>query len=578
MPNTSLSGVRFNHDWCKEHLNVLPKIWNGVRLAIAPTPWYAGLLATMLAVATVLAFDTRAAATAVLGVVCMSLCFTIGHRFIRWILLPGMGVCGVARTLVDEAIRMKVVLVFIIGLLLTVSFLPFLLDPNEYLKYRIQLFLTWTLSGSALLLSMMTLFLACGTICYDLSHRHIFLTLTKPIGRGEYLLGKWLGIALLNLLLVSVVGIGVYTFAKVLQQQQSLDAVDRHAVDKQIMVARQAVGAQPPTGMVLADQIAKRHRQLVALATNGSSADSAVAQLRRARQQVIVKWHTIPPRDTRSYLFTNLDHARSFSQWIQLRMKPVSSMTPPNGRVRLAIWLNGRPYPVNAKGQHVPIVIADDRYHVLDLPLSAIDLEGNLTVRMANINLDNMRATFPSSISFAPGEGLEMLYQVDRFEPNLIRALLMIWIRLGFLAMLGLMAGSFLSFPVACLLGMLVYATAAAKGFLLESMQYYVSFPGSDQLWWDRLIWVPQTIISRLASGEVWGAFKILVRLLGTSFASMIPSFSNEDAVSLVADGRYVPYDMVVWSVIRVGVIWTGCCALMAWSIFRRRELARVTV
>ncbi len=541
--------------------------------------WLGALTVAMLGSGLCLATGHPAAATAVAGVACMSLCFVTGHALIRWMLSPGVGVLGVARTVVDEAVRMKVVLVFIVVLVLLVPVLPFALVPNEMLKYRVQMFLTWTLSGAALMLSLMTLFLACGTICHEVSRRQIFLTLTKPIGRGEYLLGKWLGIVLLDLLLVVVVGVGVYAFAKVLQQQPERDDADRHAVEKQILVAREAVTAQPPRSMDLQALVARRLEQLgYDDRSDGPNTEPPPRVVRITRQAVVAKWHTIRPRGAQAYLFTNLQHAKIFGQSIQLRFKPVSSMTPPDQRVRLAIWLNDRPYPTDVQGRHLPVVVADNRYHVIDLPVDAIDDSGDMKIRIANVDLDQMRQTFPSSISFTPGDGLEVLYQVGRFEPNLIRALVLIWTRLAFLAMLGLAAGSCLGLPVACLLGVLVYATAAAKGFLLESMQYYVPFPTGGVGWWDLWVWVPSKFWELLVQGNVWGALKIPVRLLGNTFVLMIPSFSDFDAVSLIADGRRVRLEMLMSAVVKIGCIGTGSCALVGWFVFRRRELARVTV
>ena len=238
-------------------MRLLSKVGNSMWLMVAPTPWCGVWLVVMTLLAMLLAWAGRTETTAVIGMVCMSLCFTVGLWLIRWMLSSPIGVCGVARVLIDEAIRMKVVLAAMIGLLLLVPFLSILLDPHELLKYRIQMFLTWTMSGSVLLLSLMTLFLACGTICHDLSRRQIDLTITKPISRGQYLLGKWLGIVLLDLMLVSVVGIGVYAFCVMLQQQPHRDQADRHAVDKQILVAREVARAHPPKDMVMAELIGK---------------------------------------------------------------------------------------------------------------------------------------------------------------------------------------------------------------------------------------------------------------------------------------------------------------------------------
>ena len=144
--------------------------------------------------------------------------------------------------------------------------------------------------------------------------------------------------------------------------------------------------------------------------------------------------------------------------------------------------------------------------------------------------------------------------------------------------MLGLAVGSFLSFPIACLLGLLVYATASANGFLLESLHSYVSFPTGDLSSMGAIGVGSSLVFQSTVQRRVGGRVKILVRLLGNSFVLLIPSFSDYDPVWLLADGRHVGGELIVSAIIRMGAVWTGACALIAWVIFDRRELARVTV
>ncbi len=524
--------------------------------------------------------DSPGVTMALIGAAAMWLGFVLGVWCIRALLSPGWPVLGVARTLIDEAVRMKIVAVFGFGLLVFVPFLPFLLDPNEQLRYRVQFFLTWALSGTSVLMSVMTLFLACTTICNEIEKKRIFLTLTKPIGRGQYLLGKWLGIALLNLLLISVAGVGIYVFAKVLAQQEARDAYDRRAVGRQVLTARRSVGAEPPAGMDLSALVDERYKQLRTRDTGPYPQQDTDTQLRRAIEQAVVaKWHTIPPRDTQRYLFTQLHDAKRVDGWLQLRIKPVSSVEPPDRLVRLALWLNGRPYPVDPRiGRQLPLVVADNHFHVIDLPVSAIDDEGRLELRIGNVNLVNPHATHASSVNLAPGTGLELLYQAGRFEPNLVRGLGLIWLRLGFLAMIGLAAGSLLDFHVACLLSLLVYITATANTFLAESMQYYVTIPRTEMSLVEMALWWPQVFIDRLIQGEVWGAAKVVIRLIGNTFVLLVPSFSKYNPVPLIADGRLVGYGVLGEATVWVGLIWTGSCGVIGWLMLRGRELARVTV
>ena len=173
---------------------------------------------------------------------------------------------------------------------------------------------------------------------------------------------------------------------------------------------------------------------------------------------------------------------------------------------------------------------------------------------------------------------MELLYQVGQFEPNLVRALGLIWLRLCFLAMIGLAAGSVLGFHVACLLCLLVYITASANAFLAESMQYYVTIPRTEMSLVDMVLWWPQIFIERLLQGEVWGAIKVVIRLIGNTFVVLVPSFSKYNPVPLIADGRHVAFGVLGDAVVWVGLIWTGSCAAIGWLLLRVRELARVTV
>ena len=127
------------------------------------------------------------------------------------------------------------------------------------------------------------------------------------------------------------------------------------------------------------------------------------------------------------------------------------SKAPDDEMVRMALWINDRPYP-SYRGQHIPTIVANDNFHVMSIDPSYVTDVGKLKLRIQNINLIAPEATFPATISFTPGSGIEVLYNSGTFGWNLVRSLSMIWVRLGFLSMLGVMAGTFLGFPVACLL------------------------------------------------------------------------------------------------------------------------------
>jgi hypothetical protein len=90
---------------------------------------------------------------------------------------------------------------------------------------------------------------------------------------------------------------------------------------------------------------------------------------------------------------------------------------------------------------------------------------GHLAVAFLNDPRNNVAVIFPP-------DGLEVLYKADTFAGNFIRAVLLILFRLIFLACLGVLASTFLSFPVAILFCLVLFFTASFSGFVIESFDY----------------------------------------------------------------------------------------------------------
>ena len=140
-----------------------------------------------------------------------------------------------------------------------------------------------------------------------------------------------------------------------------------------------------------------------------------------------------------------------------------------------------------------------------------------------------------------------MLYRIGSFGGNFVRSLAMLYCWLLFLAALGLFAASFLSFPVACMLCMLVYFTALGAGFFQEAVSE------TDSL----------------------GRF---IKYVGMTFLAVIPDFGYYDPVPTLVDGRLVTLTWVLFAIASVAVVRTVIIGAIACVIFHRRELAEVVV
>jgi len=65
---------------------------------------------------------------------------------------------------------------------------------------------SYSLSIIGLMGLLLTLFMAMGLLARDLEHRHVYTVCSLPISRSAYLLGKFLGFAVLILLAVIILG------------------------------------------------------------------------------------------------------------------------------------------------------------------------------------------------------------------------------------------------------------------------------------------------------------------------------------------------------------------------------------
>jgi len=85
--------------------------------------------------------------------------------------------------------------------------LPALLLGDGTPGGRLHVLLLYNLAFSALILGLATLWAACATLSQDIAHHHIDLVGVKPIPRSLLWLGRWLGLTVLNALLLALVGL-----------------------------------------------------------------------------------------------------------------------------------------------------------------------------------------------------------------------------------------------------------------------------------------------------------------------------------------------------------------------------------
>ncbi|MBX2852778.1 MAG: ABC transporter permease [Phycisphaeraceae bacterium] len=568
--------------------------------------------------------------------------FLLGINLLRLILRPGHPVLGVARTMLEESLRMGVALIFIIAMLVLLPMLPLIFGSEDRVTYMVQRFLTYSNMIVAVLLGLMTVLLAARTVSLEIATRQIHMTLTKPLGRVQYLLGKWLGIVLLNAVLLAVAGIATYGFTMAIAQNPALNNLDRYAVDREVLTARLAKTPDPvgTTWERMYPNVLEEKQRTVPgrFGTEGTS----FAMLAGDAQQEIVsdtvsRFYTVPGGGSQDFVITGLgeaaaaarraaaqgremlmdgagltgDQAQAYvdlamgrpsdldnetaakvsaelrdrvvrvleREVIQLSLTPAASPKPENLNTEVLLKVNGRPWPpppaptADAPRTQLVVEIANE----LPVPAGLINPDGEMVINIAipekrrdGFDQQSTRFNFKDAV-------IEVFYRVGSFGGNLTRALMIVWLKLAFLAMVGLMAGALLSFPVAAMLGLIVYVAAAASGVISESLDSYAGFARSENSW-EVITGTFGTFFSQIGSGAVYDAFKLLLRLIGEAFMLLIPSFGQFNTHQPLSDGHVISNAAVANAALKIGLIWTGIAALIGLLLFHRKEIARVQV
>jgi len=140
---------------------------------------------------------------------------------------------AIARNLISESLRMKVAVGFLVLLTGILACLPLLMKGDGTLTGRVQTFLSYSLWSLAFILGILTIFVSCGSLAGEVENKHAFLTATKPVTRGQMMIGKWLGVALLDLVLLGIGGGMIFATVQYMRRLPGTHALDRFTLESE---------------------------------------------------------------------------------------------------------------------------------------------------------------------------------------------------------------------------------------------------------------------------------------------------------------------------------------------------------
>jgi len=438
------------------------------------------------------------------------------------------------------AVRFR--LVWVLGLLLvgSVVLLPLLIKDDGTARGFTQILLTYTLSAITGLLGISTLWLACGVLARDIEESQIQMVVVKPVSRWQIWLGKWLGIVILNAVLLALSGVSVYGL--LLYRAQKLPPNEQAILRNEVLVARNSL--KEPT-VDFAPFVEERLQKLL---KENPTAQVDVAQLRRQlTEQFKASEQIVDTGQARRWqIDLGFRKLTLKDQPLFVRTKFIAAQTNASGTYPI-FWEIG---PTNGLRQPFRMSLAPETFHEFVIAPNLFDDKGVLTIDMLNYN--------ETALLFTLEDGLEVLYREGGFGLNFARGLGIIFCWLALMTTLGLTAGSFLSFPVAAFLSIGFLIVGSSSSVLSQTLEEG-SIMGVNH----------DTGVADKKSAVDYVALPVFAGLL--KVVNLVQDFSPVEALS---SGRSITWGVLGLAVVQIVFLMGGVIAAIGMVVFSRRELA----
>ena len=452
---------------------------------------------------------------------------------------------AVATNTIKQALRMKIAAVFIILLLILLPVMGVTATGDGTIKGRLQTFVSYGLSLTNLLLCLLTIIVSIYSLTSDLQQKQIYTVITKPIRRFQLLLGKLLGVILLDAALLTLFAATIYAITIYIPRFSHVTEEQQNQLNNEFFTAR--VGLTPAQ-VDVSKEVLNTYKEL----EKGGQISELFPEL--SRQEIIGRLTTLKKLEKRAAavgqdLLWEFHNVRPLdpNESLFVKFKYDVSVTPPDSQV-YSQWLVGDYRQVKYGAKMETRIYLFERKdairtsYEIRVPADAVAQDGYLAVGFLNVPLNDTVVIFPFE------DGLEVLYKADTFTANFIRAALLILCRLIFLACLGILSATFLSFPVAILLCLVFFLTASFSGFVVESFDF----------------------LSGNLSSVYSYTLKPVVRFL--------PQFDKFNPAKFLVPGRLLSWSQVARAAGLMVCIRASVLLLVGVLIFSYKEIAKIIV
>jgi ABC-type transport system involved in multi-copper enzyme maturation permease subunit len=444
---------------------------------------------------------------------------------------------------VQAAVRFRVVLFLTLALLVAVGVLPALIRHNGTAQMFAQVLVTYSLYLITGLLSLSSLWLACGLHATDVDTGPLQLLAVKPAARWQIWVGRWIGIVAVQsgVLLVA----GAFACVMLFWQARRLDPDQQQILAQEVLVSRGSLREAPPNLDADVERMMAQRQQ------DGTLEGLDPSMVRRElRDQMKARHEVIGPNFRRLW---DVDfggrRAKLVGKVLHVRVFFHASQATRDALIN-TVWLIGD--PTTGRFSKETRQLGPGVAHEFRVSADLIDGKGRLHIECENRDTQTM--LFPLET------GMEVLYQDGSFVVNYIRAILVIGCWLALLTAIGLFAATFLSFTVAALLAMTLLGIAASGDTFAEVVR------NGTVLGRDHETGMPVTTPVNALAMPIYRVLDLVLSPLETA-----------SPVAALSEGRSISWREVLKSIGGMVVLLGGGVAGFGILIFQRRELAKAS-
>ncbi len=536
----------------------------------------------------------------------------------------GRNITAIARTTLAEGLRARIAFGFLLLILISVPSFYFTADGDGTIKGQVQMYMTYSLGFSSFVLALLTVIFSCRSLSNEIASRQIYSIIAKPVPRWQILAGKWTGVMALNVGVMIIVGILTYggvililsDFKSTLRQELTTEGgitpeqADRFVTSLEDVKGMGVAGADSPIVTAMKDATGRtrddvadillrlpestrvnlrrfdelRRQVLVSRATLKVEVDeddfqeailaeykrrqeagmipetvSTNAVLEQIRSEIWGRFCRVEPLRFKVWtlkgpapkqgeeMITSIRYNVMTEAMMQAWRHPITGQVLEKDTILCQWAIGAADDPDRAeRTEAIPVETTKE----IEFPADAINKDGTIVVEFANIDPRSVSAAFDLP------EALKVLYVVGSFETNLLQACLAALIPLASLATFGVFASTFLTFPVGSMILIFLYILSNSMGFVAESLAVAEEYYDPT---------LPQPL-----------SFEI--RRMVVDILQWLLSLGDLTPLSHVMDGEAIGWGALGLSFAKFVVLKGGLAMFIAVLVFRRRELAAVTV